>query len=117
MTTTTIWFLTVIGLAGSAAHADPEKRGVKRIEISVTAKGFAPDNVQVTAAQPVMLVFTRTTDRTCAKRVVIQLGDGKKVEQDLPLDKAVEVAVTFAKKGELRYSCAMDMISGVITIQ
>ena len=103
-----------IGLADTAKPAAPPP---KRIEISVTSRGFEPGKIQVTATQPVTLVFTRKTDRTCAKRVVIQLGDGKKIEKDLPLDTAVEVPATFAKKGELAYACSMDMITGVILVQ
>lgn len=103
----------LLGLV-AISSADPKP---KRIEITVTAKGFEPDRIQVPASQPVMLVITRTTDRTCAKSVVIQLGDGKKVEKTLPLDTAVEVPVTFAKKGELAYACSMDMIKGVILVQ
>lgn len=98
------------------AHADP-KPSPKRVEITVTAKGFEPDRVQVAAGQPVTLAITRKTDRTCAKRVVVQLGDGKTVEKELPLDKTIEVAATFAKKGELRYACSMDMIAGTILVQ
>lgn len=110
--------LCTVALLGfvTITSADP-KPAPKRIEIVVTEKGFEPSRVQVAAAQPVTLVITRKTDRTCAKRVVVQLGDGKKIEQDLPLDKAVEVPVTFVKKGELRYACGMDMISGVILVQ
>lgn len=89
----------------------------KRVEITVTTKGFEPERLQVPAGQPVTLAITRRTDRTCAKRVVIQLGDGKKIEKELPLDTLVEVPVTFAKKGELKYACSMDMITGVILVQ
>ncbi len=105
----------VLGLT-AIAHAD-SKPAPRRVEIIVTAKGFEPERVQVPAGQPLTLAITRKTDRTCAKRVVVQLGDGKKIEQDLPLDKTVEVPVTFSKKGELRYACGMDMISGVIVVQ
>lgn len=76
-----------------------------------------PGGLTSDAAQLDTLVITRKTDSTCAKRVVVQLGDGKKIEKDLPLDKAVEVPATFAKKGELRYACGMDMISGVIVVE
>jgi len=110
-----ICMFLLVGIVG--AQADTKKSAPKRIDIIVTAKGFEPDRVQVLAAQPVTLVIKRKTDRTCAKRVVIQLGNGKKIEQDLPLDKSVEIPVTFAKKGELRYACGMDMISGVILVQ
>ncbi|CAN5917800.1 hypothetical protein BH11MYX2_BH11MYX2_04650 [soil metagenome] len=85
--------------------------------ISVTEKGFEPDNVKVPAAQPVTLVFDRKTDKTCAKEVVINVGDGKTIKKDLPLDKPVEVAVTFPKAGALTYSCGMDMLHGTLTVQ
>lgn len=107
--------LVLLGFV-AVAQAD-SKSAPKRVEISVTKKGFEPERLQVQAAQPVTLVITRRTDSTCAKRVVVQLGDGKKIEKDLPLDKAVEVPATFAKKGQLRYACGMDMISGVIVVE
>ena len=115
MRSVAITLFVVLGIT-AAVQAD-SKPAPKRVEITVTSKGFEPDRVQVPAGQPVTLAITRKTDRTCAKRVVIQLGDGKKIEQDLPLDKAVEISATFAKKGELRYACGMDMISGVILVQ
>jgi hypothetical protein len=43
--------------------------------------------------------------------------DGKKLERDLPLDKPVEVAVTFPKAGKLGYACSMNMAKGVIFVQ
>jgi len=110
--------LLLVGVAITTSVADTAKPPTpKRIEISVTSKGFEPGKIEVPAAQPITFVFTRKSDRTCAKRVVIKLGDDKKVEKDLPLDTAVEIPVTFAKKGELAYACAMDMITGVILVQ
>lgn len=106
------------GVVISTSFADTAKvTAPKRVEISVTSKGFEPGKIVVPASQPITLVFTRKTDRTCAKRVVIQLGDGQKVEKDLPLDTVVEAPVTFAKMGELAYACSMDMITGVILVQ
>ncbi|MGN6107522.1 MAG: cupredoxin domain-containing protein [Kofleriaceae bacterium] len=88
-----------------------------RVELTVTAKGFEPDKIKVAVGEPLTLVFTRKTDKTCAKNVVVQLGDGKTIKKDLPLDKPVEISATFTKSGELRYACSMDMISGVIAVQ
>jgi plastocyanin domain-containing protein len=63
----------------------------------------------------VKLVITRKTDATCAKAIVI---DEYKVHADLPLDKAVTVAFTPEKSGQIKYGCAMDkMISGTMTIE
>jgi plastocyanin domain-containing protein len=88
-----------------------------KLEITVTEKGFEPDKLRVKAGEPVKLAFTRKTDKTCATEVVLQLGDGQKVEKKLPLGETVEIDATFAKAGELRYACAMDMIAGVVTVE
>jgi len=108
--------LTVgLGLIGAGrVAADPTRN---RLEISVTRNGFAPDRLKVKKGQPVTLAFTRKTDATCAKSVIIQLGDGKKIEKELPLDKTVEIPVTFAKTGELTYACSMDMVRGVVLVE
>jgi plastocyanin domain-containing protein len=95
----------------------PTAAAAKRVEIAVTRKGFTPDHIAVKKDQPVILSFTRKTDATCAKTVVVELGDGNKVQKDLPLDKTVEVAATFTKAGELSYACGMDMVHGVLTVQ
>ena len=94
--------------SGSSSH--------EHIAISVTEDGFTPENIKVAAGKPVTLVFERTTDQTCAKQVVLQV-DGKKIEEELPLNKPVEIEVTFAKAGDLTYACGMDMEHGTITVQ
>ena len=101
----------------ATAVADPPAKKPARVEIAVTKRGFEPDEIKVPAREPVTLVFTRKTDQTCTKVVVITLDDGKKLERDLPLDKPVEVAVTFPKAGKLGYACSMDMSKGVIVVQ
>ncbi|CAN5723376.1 hypothetical protein BH11MYX2_BH11MYX2_38870 [soil metagenome] len=107
----------VMVLFSTAAADAPKAKPPTRLEISVTKQGFEPDAINVPAKQPVTLVFTRKTDETCTKRVVLTLDDGKKIEKDLPLDKAVEIAVTFPKAGKLGYACSMDMTKGVIVVQ
>ena len=104
----------------SAAFANPApaktaERAV-RVEISVTENGFEPEQIKVPANKPVTLVFRRTTDKTCAKKVVIKISDTKKIEKDLPLNTTVEVSTTFPKAGQLSYTCSMDMIRGTLTV-
>jgi plastocyanin domain-containing protein len=99
------------------ALADAPKVSAPRIEIAVTKAGFEPGNIKVAAGKPVSLVFTRKTDSTCAKKVIVKLDDKTSIERELPLDKPVEVAVTFPKAGTLSYACSMDMIKGVIVVQ
>jgi plastocyanin domain-containing protein len=83
----------------------------------VTTKGFEPDRLTVAGGTPVTLEFTRKTDDTCAKEVIVELGGGQQVKKDLPMNQTVAISATFPKGGELRYACGMDMVSGVITVQ
>lgn len=114
--TTMILALTlVLGLLGAGpVVADAPAH---RLEISVTRKGFAPDRLKVKKGETVTLAFTRTTDATCAKSVIVQLGDGKQIEKDLPLNKTVEIPATFVKTGELTYACSMDMVRGIVLVE
>ena len=116
MTRTSMICLLVVTSA-SLSRADAPKTASRRVTIAITQDGFDPDKIRVAAEQPITLVITRQTDQTCAKRVVIEIGDGKKIAKDLPLGKSIEIATTFARRGELRYACAMDMLSGVIVVQ
>jgi len=101
--------------AFGAASADPA--GPSRFEISITKNGFEPGSITVPAKTPVTLVFTRKTEATCTKTIVVTVADGKTIERELPLDKAVEIAATFPKAGKLGYACTMNMNKGTIIVQ
>jgi mono/diheme cytochrome c family protein len=96
-------------------HADAAQP--KRYEIAITTSGFEPGSIQVPAKTPVTLVFTRKTDQTCTKTIVVTLDEGKTIERELPLDKPVEIAATFPKPGTLGYACSMQMNKGTIVVQ
>ncbi len=83
-----------------------------KLQISVTENGFEPESVEVPAGTPVTLVFTRKTDKTCAKEIVLTMDDGQKIEKQLPLDTPVELAATFPNAGKLGYACGMSMLKG-----
>ena len=89
----------------------------RRIEVSVTAEGFAPKQILVKKNEQVALVFTRTTEKTCAKEVVIYVSDKNKIQKTLPLNEAVTVETKFAKSGEVRFACGMNMLSGSIVVE
>lgn len=103
--------LAVLALTGPAAAVAAEPRIV---ELSVTTKGFEPSRVKLKKGEPVRLVITRKTDETCAKEVVIP---DESIKADLPLDKAVTVTFTPKRTGEIRYSCAMGMVGGVLDVR
>ena len=92
------------------------KKGTEKLEIAVTEKGFEPDKLEVKKGQPVQLVFTRTTDKTCIKEVILDTGSAK-VQKPLPLNKAVVIKTKFTKAGDLKYVCNMNMFSGTVKVQ
>ena len=89
------------------------KNGVRTVEMQVTEDGYVPAKIKANKGEKLRLVVTRTTDRTCAREIVINEAG---INTPLPLDKAVIVEVTPKKSGELKYACGMDMISGVILV-
>ncbi len=70
--------------AAAPAPAPTAAAGVAPVTLTmaVTEKGFEPDKLSVHAGQPVRLVITRKTDKTCATAIVIE---GAGVHADLPL--------------------------------
>ena len=102
--------LLLAGCTGGASKSVPPGT----VAIRVTENGFEPAVVKVAAGQPVTLVVTRKTDRTCAKEFVLAEHG---IHRELPLDQAVEITFTPAHAGELMYACGMDMIKGKIVVQ
>jgi plastocyanin domain-containing protein len=92
------------------------KKAGEKLEIAITDKGFEPDKVQVKKGQPVELVFTRKTDQTCIKEVVLDTG-ASKIQKALPLNKPVAIKTKFTKAGDLKYACNMNMFSGTVAVQ
>ena len=83
--------------------------------LTVTDKGFEPQNLRVHEGQPVVLTITRKSDSTCATEIVI---DEYKVDTKLPLNETVKVSFTPTKAGDLKYGCAMQkMIGGIISVE
>lgn len=101
----------VVLAAGCQSSAPSEPKTVK---VEVTDAGFVPAQVEARTGQPVVLLVTRKTEATCAKEIVIE---GANIRQELPLNQEVRVAFTPEKKGDLKYACGMDMITGTLKVQ
>ena len=84
-----------------------------RIAITVGEQGYQPSSVNVPAAQPVTLVFTRTSDQGCGTQVVFP---SLNLRRDLPLNQPVEVTFTPAV-GTLAFTCGMNMLRGAVVAQ
>jgi plastocyanin domain-containing protein len=114
---TTVFSLIAASLAVTGIASADAKAPAARVEIAITPKGFSPDHITIKKDQATVLAFTRKTDATCAKAIVVDLGGGKKVTKDLPLGQTVEISATFTKSGDLSYACGMDMLHGVMTVE
>ena len=98
----------------SAPAVAPVEDGVQTVAVTVGPDGFAPDRVALRAGVPARLVFTRTTDRTCATEVQVPaLGVGKTA---LPLDEAVAVTFTPTEAGTFAFTCGMGMMRGTLVV-
>ena len=94
----------------SAPATTPGDVAARRVAIEVGTSGYAPDRVEATPGEKLVLVFTRTADSECAK--FVKVGDGEKTE--LPLGEPVEIVVTAPESGEVGFACGMDMLTGTI---
>jgi plastocyanin domain-containing protein len=90
--------------------------GVQVVEIAVDTTGFTPRAVELRAGVPARLVFTRTTDGTCATEVASPaLGIPT---TDLPLDRPTAVAFTPDEAGTFAFACGMDeMVEGAVVVR
>jgi plastocyanin domain-containing protein len=86
----------------------------KRVDVTAGANGFSPKEVTVKQGEPTTLVFTRTTDETCADKVVFPEIN---VTKDLPLNQQVPVEVPVDKTRTLAFECGMGMFKSKVVIQ
>ncbi len=105
--------------APTAPKATPAPAAAKakgqRLEVVVTADGFVVgDNKPFKVGQPITLIVTRKVEATCATEIVIKEYG---INQNLPLNKPVEVTFTPKKAGPVRFACAMDMIAGQLKVE
>lgn len=97
------------------ASPAPMPRGSSEaIRIAVGPSGFEPNEIALNAGTPSHLIFTRTTEQTCAKQVMIpELGVKK---TDLPLNQPVAIEVTVEGGGRFTFACGMDMLKGTLVV-
>jgi plastocyanin domain-containing protein len=117
--------LLVVALAVSAVSAlggcDKKATGAPvpgpnadgSVPITVGKDGFQPKSVTLKKGAPGTLIFTRTTDETCATEVVFPQLDIKK---DLPKDKPVTITIPTDKAQTLTFQCGMGMYKSAVVV-
>ena len=84
------------------------------VAIRVDDKGFTPSAVTAPKGKPLTLVFTRTTDETCAKEVVFPELN---IEKPLPKDTPVRIELPSAEAHTYTFQCGIGMYKSKVVVQ
>jgi plastocyanin domain-containing protein len=84
------------------------------VAVTVDDKGFTPSSVSFKKGDHAQLVFTRTTDATCATEVVFP---ELKITKPLPLKQPVTIDVPTSDAKTLTFQCGMGMFKSKVVIQ
>ncbi len=111
-------FLLSFGSTPAAAqhhgHVEAASDSVQIVEITIGPDGFQPNEIALEAHTPARLVFTRTTDETCATQVKIPAFGIEKT--DLSLGEPVAIEIMPHEAGTFTFVCGMDMLEGTIIV-
>ena len=88
--------------------------GDQVLPVTADERGFTPASVETQRGSKLTLRFTRTTDATCADKVVFPEAG---IEKDLPLKQAVDVVVPTDKARMLAFQCGMGMFKSSVLIR
>jgi plastocyanin domain-containing protein len=112
-----VW-LIALGLGLTACNKGGEDKAAGPVSgvVTITAdeNGFHPDTITLKKGESATLRFTRTTDDTCADKVVFP---DLKIEKDLPLDKPVDIPIETKEARTLGFQCGMGMYKSKVVVR
>ncbi len=86
----------------------------RRVDVTASEKGFTPNDVRLKKGEATTLVFTRTSDDTCADAVVIK---DLKIERKLPLATEVAIQIPAGEAKTYEFACGMGMFKSKIVVE
>jgi len=99
---------------GGGAPKPVVASGDQVIAITADERGFTPAAIETQQGSKLTLRFTRTTDATCADKVVFPEAG---IEHALPLKQPVDVIVPTDKARSLTFQCGMGMFKSAVLIR
>ncbi len=99
---------------GNVLGLTDESSPARVVELRVTEKGFEPAEVVLERGHAVKLVITRTTEKTCARRIVVE---GQDIDAPLPLGQAVTLPLLPRRSGQIHYACATGRVGGSLIVR
>jgi plastocyanin domain-containing protein len=105
--------LGLVAILAACKGEPPKPAGTGKIAITADDKGFNPSSVTVQKGAPASLVFTRTSDDTCATKVVFP---ELKIEKDLPKGTPVTIDIPTDKQQRLTFQCGMGMYKSSVVV-
>jgi plastocyanin domain-containing protein len=105
--------LTAVAVLVACKGDPPKPAGTGEIPITADDNGFSPSSVTLPKGAPATLVFTRTTDDTCATEVVFPELN---VTKPLPKGTPVKIEVPTDKEQRLTFQCGMGMYKSAVVI-
>ncbi len=85
----------------------------KTIKVTVSGKGFTPEQVSVKKGHLVKLAFYRADADNCGSEVVFPKLN---IKRALPVGKTVTVSFTPTGSGEIAFACGMNMMRGKVVV-
>jgi plastocyanin domain-containing protein len=84
------------------------------VAVRVDEKGFTPSHVNVEKGKPLTLIFTRTSDDTCARDAVFpDLG----IKKPLPKDTPVRIELPTTDARTFTFQCGMGMYKSNVVVR
>ena len=100
--------------ASTESHEQVQSAKAGRVvAIDVGDQGFKPSHIEAKKGEATTLRFTRSSDKTCATKVVFP---EIKLEKELPLKQAVDVVVPTDQSRTLVFQCGMGMYKSSLVI-
>ncbi len=100
-------------LAACDKKETPAPAGPGVVNVTADDKGFTPSSVTFKKGEKASLVFTRTTDETCATEVVFP---DLNIKKDLPKGQPVTIEVPTDKEQKLTFQCGMGMYKSSVVV-